>query len=187
VFSGWWRLGIRSGEELLGISPDIACYAKLLTGGVVPLAVTLTTEEVFTAFSGDTKAVALLHGHSFTAHPIGCQAALTAINMFENHKMKNTSHPNTLLRTYWSQDAVRDISKLSNVSRAYALGTVLCVELVASKVGYSSTEAQALIQNLRQDGVYARALGNVVYIMCSPLTKESYCAMYLKKLSNHLV
>jgi dethiobiotin synthetase/adenosylmethionine--8-amino-7-oxononanoate aminotransferase len=52
VFTGFWRLGVTSGAALLGAPPDIACYAKLMTGGLVPLAATLAREEVFNAFQG---------------------------------------------------------------------------------------------------------------------------------------
>jgi len=55
VFTGCWRLGVPTGGQLLGEAPDIACYAKLLTGGVAPLAVTLSSEAVFDAFKGDSK------------------------------------------------------------------------------------------------------------------------------------
>lgn len=73
VFSGLWRLGHASASAALGLRPDIACFAKLLTAGMVPLSVTLASEAVFKAFEGDTKAESLLHGHSYTAHPAGCQ------------------------------------------------------------------------------------------------------------------
>ncbi len=52
VFTGFWRLGATSGAQLLGAAPDIACYAKLLTGGLVPLSATLATDDVFKAFEG---------------------------------------------------------------------------------------------------------------------------------------
>ncbi|CAN0567910.1 unnamed protein product, partial [Ectocarpus sp. 12 AP-2014] len=68
VFCGLWRLGVESSRELLGEDPDVSCYAKLLTGGLVPMAATVATERVFDAFSG-AKADCLLHGHSYTAHP----------------------------------------------------------------------------------------------------------------------
>jgi dethiobiotin synthetase/adenosylmethionine--8-amino-7-oxononanoate aminotransferase len=55
VFTGCWRLGVPTAGALLGQAPDIACYAKLLTGGVAPLAVTLSSEAVFDAFKGPTK------------------------------------------------------------------------------------------------------------------------------------
>lgn len=72
-----WRLGSRTAMERLGVKPDIACYAKLLTAGLMPMSVTLASEEVFGAFAGDSKAQALLHGHSYTAHPMGCQVRPT--------------------------------------------------------------------------------------------------------------
>lgn len=80
VFAGLWRLGVESAAvDLLGIQPDVGCFAKLLTAGIVPLSLTLATEEVFDAFKGDSKALALLHGHSYTAHPVGCAAANYAL------------------------------------------------------------------------------------------------------------
>jgi len=59
VFTGFWRLGVESASELLGCSPDIACYAKLMTGGIIPLAATLATEEVFESFRSDSKVLIL--------------------------------------------------------------------------------------------------------------------------------
>ena len=55
VFTGLYRIGAESAAHLLSLQPDIACYGKLLTGGTVPMAVTLSTEEVFEAFSGPSK------------------------------------------------------------------------------------------------------------------------------------
>ena len=75
VFSGLWRLGAVSGCSLLGVRPDVAAYAKLLTGGALPLAATLASDRVFSAFSGGGKAGALLHGHSYSAHAAGAAAA----------------------------------------------------------------------------------------------------------------
>lgn len=57
VFTGLWRLGATGGAALLGVSPDIACYAKLLTGGMVPLSATLATDAVFDAFQGALRVV----------------------------------------------------------------------------------------------------------------------------------
>jgi len=63
-------------------NPDIASYAKLLTGGLLPLAVTLASENIFSAFSSPNKTDALLHGHSYTAHPIGCWVAKTSLDEY---------------------------------------------------------------------------------------------------------
>jgi dethiobiotin synthetase/adenosylmethionine--8-amino-7-oxononanoate aminotransferase len=83
VFAGLWRLGIRSATPLLGAYPDVAVYAKVLTGGLVPLAVTLASEDVFRAFEGSSKAEALLHGHSYSAYAVGCEVANAALDQLE--------------------------------------------------------------------------------------------------------
>ena len=90
VMTGLYRLGALSAAQLLRQAPDIACYAKILTAGAVPMAATLTTSAVFDAFSGPSKLQALLHGHSYTAYPIGCAAAVTALDILTSP----SSNPN---------------------------------------------------------------------------------------------
>jgi dethiobiotin synthetase/adenosylmethionine--8-amino-7-oxononanoate aminotransferase len=79
VFTGLYRLGRFAASSLLGAHPDISVHAKLLTGGLVPLCATLASESVFRAFESDDKSDALLHGHSYTAHAVGCQVALQSL------------------------------------------------------------------------------------------------------------
>ncbi|KAE9045959.1 Bifunctional dethiobiotin synthetase/7,8-diamino-pelargonic acid aminotransferase [Phytophthora rubi] len=185
VFSGWWRLGVESARDLLGVDPDIACYAKLLTGGVVPMAATLASEEVFNTFYADSKGEALLHGHSFTAYPMGCAAAVTALEMYQI--FNNASAPTKdATRAYWNVDALTELSTRSYIARTFAIGTVACVELASESAGYASTEAAELIQVLRKNGVYARSLGNVLYLMCSPLTTQEDCNKYLATLTRQI-
>ncbi|KAG0343165.1 hypothetical protein BG004_005470, partial [Podila humilis] len=83
VFSGCWRLGRKSAADMLQVNPDIAAYAKLLTGGLVTLATTLTSDSVFNNFLSENKTDALLHGHSYTAHPIGCAVANTSLQTYQ--------------------------------------------------------------------------------------------------------
>lgn len=187
VFSGWWRLGVESARDLIGENPDIACYAKLLTGGVVPMAVTLASEEVFDTFYADGKDEALLHGHSFTAHPVGCAAAVTALDMYQIFNDATGSAPTgRSTRAYWNLSTLTDLSKQPFVERAFAIGTVAVIELASAHRGYDSSEAKTLIQQLRKKNVYARSLGNVVYLMCSPLTTSAECDRYLTSLTTEL-
>jgi dethiobiotin synthetase/adenosylmethionine--8-amino-7-oxononanoate aminotransferase len=79
VFTGLYRLGHHSSCSLLHIHPDISAHAKLLTGGLLPLSTTLASKSIFEAFLADNKADALLHGHSYTAHAVGCEVANTSI------------------------------------------------------------------------------------------------------------
>ncbi|KAB8349714.1 hypothetical protein FH972_023729 [Carpinus fangiana] len=79
VFTGLYRLGHPNACELLHFQPDISAHAKLLTGGLLPLSITAASESVYNAFLSDSKVDALLHGHSYTAHAVGCAVANTSL------------------------------------------------------------------------------------------------------------
>ncbi|KAG9455961.1 hypothetical protein H6P81_000469 [Aristolochia fimbriata] len=185
VFTGFWRLGAESAAELLGCTPDIACYAKLMTGGIVPLAATLASDAIFNAFKGDSKLLALLHGHSYSGHAMGCTAAVKAIDWFRNPltNFNLTSEGRRLrLKELWDNRLVLEISSHSSVLRVVALGTLCAIELKAGDdAGYASLCASSLVQNLRKDGVYMRPLGNVIYLMCGPCTSPESCNHALRK------
>ncbi|KAJ4301374.1 hypothetical protein N0V90_003466 [Kalmusia sp. IMI 367209] len=83
VFTGLHRLGHFTPSTLLKTHSDISVHAKLLTGGLLPLSTTLASKSIFNAFLGDEKADALLHGHSYTAHPIGCHVANKSLKEME--------------------------------------------------------------------------------------------------------
>ncbi|RIA90202.1 pyridoxal phosphate-dependent transferase [Glomus cerebriforme] len=183
VFTGFWRLGKQSGAEFLKINPDIAAYAKLLTGGLCPLAVTLSTEEIFKKFLGDTKVEALLHGHSYTAHPIGCLVGNTSVHEYYNldwNKERECEEQDKLF-SIWRKDILQQISCLPNVNGVFALGTLLSIELNdIDGGGYASNVAKLLIEKLStfernsidDFGIKTRPLGNVVYIMSSLISDK---------------
>ncbi|EQC40531.1 hypothetical protein SDRG_02421 [Saprolegnia diclina VS20] len=182
VFSGFWRLGAESARDLLHVNPDIACYAKLLTGGAVPLSTTLATNAVFDAFYADSKADALLHGHSFTANPVGCAAAITALDMYTGLSTPKGS----VTRVQWSPDQVAALAARPGVDRAFQIGTVLVIELASTSRGYTDTTGQDVLVRLRANGIYARSLGNVLYIMASPLSTPETCKAIFNKVVAHL-
>jgi dethiobiotin synthetase/adenosylmethionine--8-amino-7-oxononanoate aminotransferase len=83
VFTGLYRLGRFSSASFLDVHPDISVHAKLLTGGLLPLSITVASESIFMAFLGDAKSDALLHGHSYTAHPTGCHVANVSLQTMD--------------------------------------------------------------------------------------------------------
>ncbi|KAG0624900.1 hypothetical protein M758_2G012400 [Ceratodon purpureus] len=185
VLSGCWRFGAESATELLGCSPDIACYSKLLTGGLVPLAATLATQPVFEAFCGISKLDALLHGHSYTAHAVGCASAVLALQYFSDpSRNPNLLRDGRRLRELWSPELVSTISSHPSVERVVSIGTIFALELRASgaEAGYASMLSKGLVEGLRHEGIYTRPLGNVVYLMCGPLTEPKTCTTMLQKL-----
>lgn len=122
IASGLHRLCTPSASmTFLGVRPDIACFGKTLSGGYLPLAVTLTSEEVFMAFQGDSKTDALLHGHSYTANPVACAAAVRALETYQAQVVaKQGPGPAGV----WDEQRVRHLSTLKTVGRAICLGTV---------------------------------------------------------------
>lgn len=184
VFTGFWRLGIETAAEMLCCEPDIACFAKLMTGGIIPLAATLASEATFEAFTGDSKLKALLHGHSYSAHAMGCAAAVKSIKWFKDCKTNMNLIPESrLLEELWDVELVSHISLLPAVHRVVALGTLCAIEILAegSNAGYASTYASSLLKTLRKDGIYMRPLGNVIYLMCGPCTSRDTCRRLLER------
>ncbi|CAG8537341.1 17384_t:CDS:10 [Acaulospora morrowiae] len=177
VFTGFWRLGRLSGADILGVTPDIATYAKLLTGGLLPLATTLTTTSIFNNFLGATKVDSLLHGHSYTAHPIGCMVANKAIE--------------DGIWSMWSQEMIGKISCLPNVEGVFALGTVLAIELkdiggggYASEISFHIIKQLSNYSNdLNNDiAISSRPLGNVIYLIASLISQDklSISSLYFR-------
>ena len=149
-----------------------------------------------------------MHGHSYTANPLGCQAAVTALNMYyeaaedaEKREEATTSLLRSRLRTAgktllpepWGEGAAERLSLLPGVQRAICLGTVLAAELDAGgAAGYEAASDSALVCDaLRRGGsgggVFARPLGNVVYVMASPLSDAATCAGILGQLEDAIV
>ncbi|MFS7918184.1 putative dethiobiotin synthase, Adenosylmethionine--8-amino-7-oxononanoate transaminase [Helianthus anomalus] len=189
VFTGYWRLGVESAAELLFCQPDISCFAKLLTGGMIPLAATLATNDVFESFVGDSKLSALLHGHSYSAHAVGCATACNSIKWFKDSQTNPNLVPGqNLLRELWDAELVRKISFHPAVQRVVSLGTLFALELKVedNDAGYASLSGTALLLKLREDGIYMRPLGNVVYMMCGPCTSHRVCLQMLEKLYKQL-
>ena len=186
VFTGLYRLGAFTSSSFLNVDPDISVHAKLLTGGLVPLAVTLASQSIFDSFLGDQKAQALLHGHSYTAHAVGCEVARKSVQTmmdmekngawsdFQSSWLSATSGGRTNEPwSMWSQDFVSQVSHLERVHGVVTLGSVLAVELKdEGQGGYSSNVANDVQRNLMNPGpgelsVHSRVLGNVIYFMTS--------------------
>ncbi|GKT92474.1 adenosylmethionine-8-amino-7-oxononanoate aminotransferase [Colletotrichum tofieldiae] len=148
VFTGLTRLGRISAASFLGVHPDVIVNAKLLTGGLVPLCTTSASDSIFRAFESDEKSDALLHGHSYTAHPVGCQVALESLQ--ELQRMDRDGEWDWAKTGGWASDtAASSTSKSSNISSAWSVWSHSFVDWVSKQTG-------------RVDGVWA--LGSVLAI-----------------------
>lgn len=144
VFTGLYRLGRPTSASFLDVYPDIAVNAKLLTGGLIPLCTTVASQEIFDAFSSPEKSDALLHGHSYTAHAIGCTVAVDSLkemtqmqqngawNNYQKDWQATPSAPTAStpgVWSVWSQDLLKDLSCADTVESVFAIGTVLSISL----------------------------------------------------------
>ncbi|KAJ0772923.1 putative dethiobiotin synthase, Adenosylmethionine--8-amino-7-oxononanoate transaminase [Helianthus annuus] len=121
VFTGYWRLGVEVFCSRVTFLPTrYSLFAKLMTGGMIPLAATLATNDLN----------ALLHGHSYSAHAVGCATACNSIKWFKDSQTNPNLVPGqNLLRELWDAELVRKISFHPAVQRVVSLGTLFALEL----------------------------------------------------------
>lgn len=160
VATGFFRTGLMFACEHESVAPDIMCLAKGLTGGSLPLAVTLTTEKIFEAFLGDSKAEALLHGHSFTANPLGCAASIASLELFAREE----TIANVKAISKAVSDGMAQFDGIAGIKEVRSIGTVFALEL-HSDHGYLSSAASKITDHCFKKGLYLRPLGNVIYLL----------------------
>jgi adenosylmethionine-8-amino-7-oxononanoate aminotransferase len=156
VLTGFGRTGTMFACEKENVVPDLLALAKGLTGGYLPLAATLTSEQIFNAFLGEYHEFkTFFHGHSYTGNQLGCAAALANLSVFEEEK--------TLVKLQTKIGWMRD-----HLERCRPLTTRQCGFIGAVEVGDFPLEKQMgmkVCRAMRERGVLTRPIGNVVIIM----------------------
>lgn len=172
VATGFGRTGRMFACEHEDVSPDLLCLGKGITGGYLPLAATLATEEIFSAFLGEYRDIkTFFHGHTYTGNPLGCSVALASLEIFRNEKVLEKMQPKILtLKRRLEQDFL----PLVHVGDVRQWGFMIGIELVEEKVSLRSYPpekrmAHRVILEARRRGVVVRPLGDVVVLM-PPLT-----------------
>lgn len=158
VMTGWGRTGTLLACEQAGVVPDILCLSKGLTGGAVPLAVTMAIEPIYQAHYSADRARMFFHSSSYTANPIACAAAAANIAIWEEEPV--------LARV--ADLAARQASRLAaveGVRHARALGTITAMDLGRDGADYLSALGPRLLAFFRERDLLLRPLGNTVYVM----------------------
>lgn len=209
VFTGLYRLGRARAASFLGEEtyPDVSTYAKLLTGGLAPLGVTLTSRAIFETFYKDTKAQALLHGHSYTGYPIGCAVASQALDTlsrldregawkeYQKEWQVGKDLTGPTLWSVFSPEFTARCSSHPKVQGVMTLGSIFVIYLKPKVVddsgGYSSTVSSEVVDRLRKGtdetiGMMMRPLGNVIYVMTGQRTGKEMVGELEKALMSAL-
>ncbi len=174
VMTGFGRTGKLFACETAGISPDLLCCAKGLTGGVFPLSATLATAEMFGTFYSGDRSNSFLHGHTFTAHPVGCAVALESLRMcLENNVPARLTEIGTRIESRLRVG----LESLDNVSSLRQLGGIVAFDLDTGSgpSGYFSNLAPLLRARAIELGVLLRPLGNVIYALPPACTTDEEC------------
>lgn len=167
VATGFGRTGKMFACEHEGVSPDFLCLAKGLTGGYLPLAATMTTRRIYEGFLFDYREQkTFFHGHTYTANPLACAAALANLDIFEKEKILRRLVP----RIEYLADRLTKFREFSHVGDVRQKGFMVGIELVqdkATKAPYPWEEKVGVkvCQKVRSRGVILRPLGNVIVLM----------------------
>ena len=166
VLTGFGRTGRMFACEHAGVSPDIICLSKALTGGYLPLGATVATEAIYDAFLSEDRSRTFFHGHSFTANPIACAVACASLDVFED----TDALAKVRALEGWLKAGLEPLRALPLVGDVRVIGGVGILELVADKPtkaagGYLDTLGPRLTAAFLERGLLLRPLGNVLYVM----------------------
>ena len=162
VMTGFGKTGKTFASDYLIHKPDMMCLSKALTGGTIPMAITTFTQEIFNGFYDDDTNKALFHGHTFTANPTGCAAALASITLLQTAEMQNN-----IARIYQLHlDFELKIKKHPKIKTTRVLGVIFALEIkTENQESYYGTMRNKLYNFFIENGIILRPVGSTVYIL----------------------
>lgn len=162
VMTGFGKTGKNFASDYLTQKPDMMCLSKALTGGTIPMAITTFTQELFDGFYHNDTDKAFFHGHTFTANPTGCAAALASIELLQNAQIQqnikniNTSHLNF-------QNQIQNHPK---VKTTRVLGVIFALEIKTNtQESYYGNLRNKLYNFFIENGIILRPVANTIYIL----------------------
>jgi adenosylmethionine-8-amino-7-oxononanoate aminotransferase len=162
VMTGFGKTGKTFASDYLAEQPDMMCLSKALTGGTIPMAITTFTQPIFDAFYDEDINKALFHGHTFTANPTGCAAALASLELLQTPEMQaNILRVNANHLTFEKR-----VKSHPKVVTTRVLGVIFALEIkTESAASYYGNLRNKLYNFFIENGVILRPVGNIVYIL----------------------
>jgi adenosylmethionine-8-amino-7-oxononanoate aminotransferase len=162
VLTGFSRTGSLFACVKAGVTPDLVCLSKGLTGGFLAMAMTVAREGIYQAFLGQDLTTAFLHGHSYTANPLGCAAGLASLDLLLSPECQGRV---AAIEAVHRQRVTALATTQPAVTRARVCGTIAAMDLAGSAAGYDSAIGPRLKREFLARGLLLRPLGNVLYLM----------------------
>ena len=166
IATGFGRTGKMFACDHVEIAPDIMCISKGLTGGYMPMAITITTREIYDAFYADyNEGKAFMHSHTYSGNPLGCSAALAVQKVFREDKILEKAVQRA---PYLTQALENELSAHKHVGEIRHIGLIHAIELVKDKETKEGFESELrmgyqIYKKALQHGLILRPLGNVLY------------------------
>lgn len=162
VFTGFGRTGKLFAADHLTERPDIMCFSKGLTGGTMPMGITSCSDDIYNAFLSDDHHKTLFHGHSFTANPLACAAALASMELL----LQEESQMNIKRITHQHSVFVKALADHPQVENARHIGTILAFDFKTGQgTSYFNEIGKKLYNEFLQRRIIMRPLGNVLYLV----------------------
>lgn len=161
VMTGFGRTGTMFAMEQAGVTPDLVCLSKGLSGGFLPLAATVASSRIYEAFLGEDFHAAFAHGHSFTANPLGCAAGLASLSLFQTEGTLARIAAINAAHGPW----LEEIARIPGVTRPRRLGSIAAVTLGGGRGDYHAAIGARIRDACLARDLLVRPMGNVVYLM----------------------
>lgn len=164
VMTGFGKTGKNFASDYLKHKPEIICLSKSLTGGIVPMGLTTCSQKVYDAFYADEIGKGFFHGHTYSANPMACSAALASIELLQTDEIQENIQ--RIITSHQEFDlTIKDHPK---VARTRQLGIIYALELNVQMERYGNLRDK-LFKHFMSSGVFLRPLGNTIYIL-APFT-----------------
>jgi adenosylmethionine-8-amino-7-oxononanoate aminotransferase len=183
VMTGFGKTGKTFATDYLINNPDMMCLSKALTGGTIPMAITTFTQEIYDGFYDDDVNKALFHGHTFTANPTGCAAALASLELLQTPEMQaNLKRVNQNHLEFENK-----IKSHPKVKTTRVLGVIFALEIkTSSEESYYGTLRNKLYNFFIENGVILRPVGNIVYVLPPYITPNNQLQKVYQTIENAL-
>ncbi|MGI4775799.1 MAG: adenosylmethionine--8-amino-7-oxononanoate transaminase [Janthinobacterium lividum] len=156
IMTGFGRTGSLFAFEQINCIPDIICISKGLTGGFLPMSLTVINEDIYQAFLSQDHHKTFMHGHSYTANPLGCAAAIASLDLLLHDDTQNKIKNITRLH----KESLKKLTTISSVHSIRQIGTIAAFDIRAT-----ATDMTNLKGRLLNEGLLLRPLNNTVYLL----------------------
>lgn len=174
VMTGFGKTGRHFASDHIETKPDIICLSKALTGGLLPMALTTCSKQIYDAFYSDDLSKGLFHGHTYSANPLACKAALASLELLQSNAIQTNIKDITKLHKAFGE-RIKTHPKIKSIRQ---LGIIFALDLDVKMERYGNLRDK-LFKYFMENGVFLRPLGNTIYIQAPyVITKKQLDKVY---------